>query len=363
MTKPLRILLLSDGRPGHYHLAEGICAALRRLCPIEVATVPIERRRRMPTRLLMGALRARLASPALALRLGYSLDKSALPHADLVVSAGGDTIAANVAAARLFEAGNIFCGTLRHAAPEDFSLIVSSYSRHAGLPRHIVCLKPTAMDPDALGRPKTIPVFGPANPPRTAALLIGGDSGLFHYSYDEWRRLLAFLTDQHAAHGTRWFVSTSRRTPAGVADAVANMLAQETSRTTSGAPGAIAGVLDYRTAGPGTLPRLMAQADVVLCTEDSSTMISETIAARLPVVGVSPADHAFKPEEGEYRALMIERGWARFLGLAELTPDRFLAELARVTPLADNHLDALASTLVVALGDRLPGLTSRSLRS
>ena len=45
--EPLRILLLSDGRPGHYHLAEGVCAALRRSRPVDVTTVRVNRRRRM----------------------------------------------------------------------------------------------------------------------------------------------------------------------------------------------------------------------------------------------------------------------------------------------------------------------------
>jgi uncharacterized protein len=343
---PLRILLLSDGRPGHYHLAEGVCAALRRLRPVEVATVAIARRKRRPTRILMAGLRAGVLQPAAALRLGYGLTANSLQPADLVISAGGDTIAANVAASRLLAAANIFCGTLRHAAPRDFSLIVSSYARHEKLARHIVCLKPTAMDPDALGRPKDIPVFGPSHPPGVAALLIGGDSGLFRYSEDEWRTLLAFVSAQHAAHGTRWLISTSRRTPEWVADAVAQQLPED------GGTGAIEELLDYRKSGPGTLPRLMARADVVLCTEDSSTMVSETIAARLPVVGVAPKLHSFKPEEADYRALMIARGWARFVPLAQMSPDRFLAELAEVTPLAENHLASLAQTL----SERLPGL-------
>ena len=39
---------------------------------------------------------------------------------------------------------------------------------------------------------------------------------------------------------------------------------------------------------------LQRAVDAVLVTEDSSTMLSEAVCARLPVVGVSPADHDFK---------------------------------------------------------------------
>ena len=64
----LRILLLSDGRPGHYHLAEGVCAALQRLRPVEVVTVAIKRR--LPTRVLMGALRAGVCRASVGTALG-----------------------------------------------------------------------------------------------------------------------------------------------------------------------------------------------------------------------------------------------------------------------------------------------------
>ena len=38
---PLKALLLSDGRPGHYHLAEGVLAAVARLRPVETVRLEI----------------------------------------------------------------------------------------------------------------------------------------------------------------------------------------------------------------------------------------------------------------------------------------------------------------------------------
>ena len=110
--------------------------------------------------------------------------------------------------------------------------------------------------------------------------------------------------------------------------------------------------IDFRTAGPGTLPRLLGKADVILCTEDSSTMISEAISARLPVVGVAPAQHAFKPEEAEYRRFMLNNDWCRFVPIAELSLVAFDRALGDIRPLAENPLDALAARL----RERLPQL-------
>ncbi len=341
--RPLNILILSDGRPGHYHLSDGVAAAIGRRMPVSVQRIEIERRSAMPGRVLASGLQIGL-SPSLLLRLGYGGATSALPPADIVISAGGDTLAANVAAARLLGAENIFCGTLRHLPPEAFGLIISSYARHANLPRHLVALKPNGLDPDSLPSRAWHPTPGQGRPPGIAGLLVGGPSGLFHWQDAEWRRLVEFLRGSHAAHGTRWVVSTSRRTPDSAAD-----LLQEAATDPSGP---IAELIDFRRAGAGTLPRLLAGVEAALVTEDSSTMMSEAVCARLPVVGVAPRQHSFKDEEREYRAFLTEQGWCRAIALDALTPDGFLVALAEVRPLAVNHLDHLAG----ALAERLPHL-------
>lgn len=341
MSTPLAILILSDERPGHYHLAEGVAAAIARRLPVAVSRMTIERRKLAPGRLLASAYMLGMPPSAL-LRAGYTIAPHQLPAANLVISAGGDTLAANAAAARVLGASNIFCGTLRHLPAEAFDLVISSYARHAGLPHHLVTLKPNGIDPDSLPRRGGPLAFGPGRPPRTAGLLVGGPSGLFAWRDDEWQRLAGFLSDSFRSCGTRWTVSTSRRTPGAVGDLL-QALAREPN-------GPIAELIDFRSAGPGTLPRLFGSVEAILATEDSSTMLSEAVCARLPVVGVSPERHDFKEEEREYRALLIAEGWCRSLPLAALAPETFLTALADVKPLQVNHLDRLAADLA----ERLP---------
>lgn len=338
----LKVLLLSDGRPGHYHLAEGVGAALARLGSASIRELRIDRNSLIPTRILRRALSAGLP-PRLILRLGYGVGPQALGDADLVLSAGGETLPANVAAARALDVPNIFCGSLRDVPPEDLSLVITSYERFAGRPRHLVTLKPSAMDPDALGRPAAVPVFNGANRPQFAGLLIGGDSGLFRYRTEEWQALIAFLRALSAAWGTRWLISTSRRTDRSVGEAVFELAKDKN---------VVADFIDYRWAGPGTLPKLFGRSDIVVCTEDSSTMLSEAIAARLPVIGVAPEHHSFKPEEAEYRQWLLANDWCRCLSIANLGIETFSAALGDVRPMPDNHLDRLAADIK----DRLPQL-------
>ncbi len=339
--RALDILLLSDGRPGHYHLSEGVAAAIARRRPVHITRIELTRRRWMPSRAMAALLNLDIPAGRL-LSLGYGIDAELLPRSDLVISAGGETLTANVAAARTLKASNIFCGTLRRVAPQAFSLVVSSYARHADRDRHLVALKPSGFDPDILGVRCPVPRTG--RPPGLAGLLVGGDSGLFRYSLAEWRRLLAFLEQSHQAHATRWIVSTSRRSPDWLGDAFARLAASP--------DGPIQRFIDFRTAGPGTLPQVFAAAEAILCTEDSSTMMSEAVCARLACVGVSPARHAFKDEEREYRQFLCQENWCRYLPLQELGPESFLHALNEVRPVRDNHLERLAD----ALADRLPEL-------
>ena len=338
----LKIILLADTRPGHYHLAEGVIAAIARLRPVDVTRVSVNRKWIVPTRWLRRRINAKTFWPPRMLRMAYRIQADELPKADLVVSAGGETHMPNICVSRLFDVPNIFCGSLlRGLGPEHFSLIISSYEREPS-PRHMVALKPSALDPDALGRPAAIPRYGEMKPKR-AGLLIGGNAGPFRYRRDEWERLLDFARAISNAWGTRWMISTSRRTPEEVADKVAEAAKDES---------VVERFIDYRSAGPGTLPEIFARADVILCTEDSSTMISEAVSARLPVVGVSPAAHYFTEEEAAYRQLLIEKGWCRVLPIAGLSPESFAAALSEIEPIDENPLDMLAAKLK----QRLPEL-------
>lgn len=341
---PLRIVFLADTRPGHYHLSEGVIAALQRLRRVEVTRVQIERRWIVPTRFLRFRINSKGFYPPRMLRMSYRIEADQLPKADLVISAGGETLMPNICVTRLLGVPNIYCGSLlRGLGAENFSLIISSYDRDAASARHIVTLKPSAIDPDALGRPSDVPRYGPDTPPRLAGLLIGGNAGTFRYRRDEWRKLLAFARSVSKTWGTRWLISTSRRTPAAVADEIAELAKDES---------VIARFIDFRSAGPGTLQEIFARAEMIVCTEDSSTMVSEAVSARLPVIGVSPAAYRFTPEEAAYRNFLVQNGWCRVLPIAGLAPDALAAALGEIEPMQQNPLDALASIL----RERLPQL-------
>jgi uncharacterized protein len=336
--RPLKALLLSDGRPGHFRLAEGIVAAVERRRPVALQRLDCCRGR-WPGAMLGVASNARALDRAI-LKTVYGLTPPAIGDFDLVVSAGAETLAANVAFARLAGAANIFYGSLRLFRPESFSLVLTSYARNAGRPRHAMVLKPSGI-PWCAERP---PAVGPACPPAVAALLLGGDAGTTTFADDDWQRLLAFIAATHATHGTHWIVANSRRTPA----AVSGQFADEAAR----ADAPIRTFIDVRAPHSMSLAAAFAHAEAVVCTDDSSSMVSEAISAGLPTIGARPAAHSLPLDEAGYRAYLTGSGWHRAIDIAALTPDAFLAALGTIKPLRQDPLEQLGDLIA----DRIPGL-------
>ena len=86
-----------------------------------------------------------------------------------------------------------------------------------------------------------MPRYGPdAASAACRTFSIGGNAGPFRYRREEWERLLAFIAEVSKAWGTRWLVSTSRRTPDYVADKFAELAKNES---------VVARFIDYRTQG------------------------------------------------------------------------------------------------------------------
>lgn len=336
---PLLALQLSDGRPGHATLSDGILAAIRRRRPVEVRRVEVRRPPWLPARVLSLVSNAR-TRPEHVLRRVYGVDPDIVAGVDLVVSAGGDTLAANVASSRLAGVANIFYGSLRRYPPTDFALVLTSYARNALRPRHAMTLKPSRFDADALALPPRA-----AGAPPLAGLLIGGDAGReVRFTASDWDRLLAFAEAYWRATGTRWIVTNSRRTPEAVSDRLAALVG----------PGAIAELIDVRNARQGALEDLFRRAELLAVTADSSSMVSEGVWVRRKTISLAPAACNLTADETGYRDWLESNAWIRRLPIATLTPERFAAAVAEVRPLAESPLDALADLLA----ERLPQLFS-----
>jgi uncharacterized protein len=330
-VRPLEILLLTDGVPGHYHCAEAIAQAIQSLRATSVTRLPIGIRAPLRGRMLSWLL-STAVSPETILKLAYK-EEIEPSRPGLIVSAGGDTMAANVALARLTGAPNIFFGSLRRFDPRDFTLVLNCYSFDTPHDNQARILKPSPADPTTLPSAD----LDHRRLPRVAGLLVGGPSGEAHFDRRDWSRLAALLSDTRLRLGVEWIVSNSRRTPAGISDMLANLAAERS--------GPVKRFIDVRTSGPGTLRELFAESGAVAITADSSAMLSEAIWMRRPAISLRPKSMRLTVKEREYRQWLEQRNLCRDLPLADISPDGFASALREIVPLAGNPLSDLAATL------------------
>lgn len=332
---PLKAVLLSDGIPGHFRCAEGILEAARRLVGIDVVTVPVRKSLLVPGRLLAWLTNESRLDPSLFLRRVYGVEPNELPQPNLIVSAGGNTLAANIALARLTGAPNIFFGSLRQYSANDFSLALNSYPATQSGGNQARILKPSPADPS------TMRGFDGGKEPSICGLLLGGPSGDTRWTEHDWEILFQFLRQTHLHKGMTWVVSNSRRTPPGVSDRF-RALSEDPA-------GPVRRFIDVRTAGSGTLTELFQECAAVAVTADSSAMLSEAVWMRLPTVALRPADISLPKKEVEYREWLETRHLFRDLSLADISPDRYVAALREVMPMPENPQEELARVLAVKL--------------
>lgn len=335
MTK-LRAIVLRDNKPGHYHSSEAVLAAAGRLRGLAITRIEIAERWYSRPIVLTALMNHRIATPAFILRHFFDVEPQHLKP-DLIVSSGGDTLAANIALARLTGAPNIFFGSLRRFDARDLTLALNSYSARQPAANQVRILKPSPGDPAELSAPD----LDHRRLPKTAGLLVGGPSGEAQFEQKDWEQLISFLIDTQKKFGIHWIVSNSRRTSETVSARFSALAAR------AGSP--VKQFIDVRAAGPGTLGALFAHCGAVAITADSSAMLSEAIWMRRPAVTLSPRSMMLTPNEAEYRCWLAGRNLCRDIALSDITAERFGSALREIIPMTENPQTELATLLAARL--------------
>jgi mitochondrial fission protein ELM1 len=330
----MRILILSDGRPGHYRQSEAIAAAIARHRQVDVARVEVRLAKFIP-RALSPRL-ARLLPPSAYLVAAHGLSEADFPPCDLVVSAGALTFGANIALAKLRGVPNVIAGSLRGLDPKNVSLTLLPYARARKLPNHACLIKPAAIDPDTLPPARPWTDFGDASE-KSIGVLIGGPTANSDFQDEDWARLAALLSECAQAPAMNVRIATSPRTPPAAYSALAQ-LATRPNVT----------FIDFRAAGPGSAGPVYA-CDAMLVTSDSMSMITEAVAAQRPAIALRPA--RTKPHaDDEAVETLVRDGYLRLVDLADAGLDALDDAFAQITPMRENHLDLLAETILSRTG-------------
>lgn len=338
-ARPTRVLLISDGRPGHYRQSEGVAAALRRRGPVDIDRLELATPRLVPKAFVLRL--ARLLPPRWALGMLYGLDPGALERPDVIVSAGGRTLGANVALARVLGVPNVFSGSTRGFPLDAFRLVLTPYASVAAPPKVVAGPKPTPFDPEPIPAPRPLRSPDDMRGARVS-LLIGGPTPYADFDGEDWSRLAALLRSLVEEWGCRVTVVTSPRTPEE-AYAHIHPLSQRGA--------AAVRLVDFRVSGPGSIDAAL-DCDLVLVTSDSMSMMTEAALSRRPAVALAPA-RTQPNKDDEAVAGLVASGWLAVLPLAGANASALVGAAVAVRPIDHNHLDRLADLFAAAIGSNL----------
>lgn len=323
------MLLISDGRPGHYRQSEGVVAAVARRRAVSVQRLDLETRKIIPKGLIPKL--GRLLPPALFLRLVHGLAPARVAPADLIVSSGGSTLGANVAFARLQGTPNVFSGSTRGFPLDAFHLVLTPYPSVARPPVVVAGAKPTPFDPDRVPAPRALHAPDDLRNARLS-LLVGGPTSVADFRDDDWDRLARLIGELAATWQCRVTIVTSPRTPEAAYARLTPLVGDAVT------------LIDYRTAGPGSIERAF-DCDAVLITSDSMSMMTEAALSRRPAIALAPA--VTRPHrDDEAVAGLVDARWLAVMSLECASAAGIAAAAAALTPMTDNHLDRLAALVL-----------------
>jgi len=309
-----QIIILSDGKPGHYNQSLGILDHLEN-CDHRLIEVYFRRKwrdnlLRIVTRIVgqvplrKGLIRYLLATAVTA----ESLDQLQRPESvDLILSTGSSVAPINLLLGQLLGAKTVTC---RYPSPlgiSHFDLAVlprmywhqpeySNVCRTLGVPNRITPARlATFQLADhpylSTGRPKV-------------GLLIGGTDRYYTIAYQTTVNLLQSLAQLISTGGWQLLLSTSRRTPIEVADLIATTIRDQPDHF----PIAIFAHQQLTNSQGFKVEHILAHADLILVTEDSFSMVCEAASSGKPVlmlkVDRTQAEWRYQKQDQIYQELV-----------------------------------------------------------
>ena len=203
MPTSLRILWLTDTRPGHRNKALGLLHALEQTHPLEVFEHPV--RWRIPAvRHLLGRL------GKIGLSLPVSLFLKNAPQAkgyDIILSSGGLTQWPNAALARRIGVPNIFLGSVRRMDKGAFHLLPALDPPSYEAPYLDLDLIPSHVNPTAVATASQ--TWLPESKFPAWTVLIGGDGEGYRWSVSDLKSLGHALTAAAERESRKLYVATS----------------------------------------------------------------------------------------------------------------------------------------------------------
>jgi len=279
------ILLITDNKEGHESVSNGVIANLETYKELQIVRLVVKLKFNLYKFLLKPFINNPKINKYLSLGLikyfyHLSDDNIDFTQIDLIISTGGKTSFINVMVSKLYGVNNIFCSSLRGLSPDLFSYVISINSNDSFENILKFKLAPLKLNPDL----DKVALFAKKvciDPSRQKiwSLLIGGPTKEYQFTNQNLTYLVESLAQQAKASGVQLLLTTSRRTPKAVEDEIEKLSNKYAN---------IAYCVLYNRNPEKIVANFLQLSHVVFTTEDSGSMITESIHSLKPTITIKP---------------------------------------------------------------------------
>ena len=287
--QPKKIVILSDGKPGHYNQSLGI---MDQLSDDEYQLVEINFRSKWHDNILRIFLSlfpgGKLADKVIWSILFFSLTEETISKLKniqsvaLILSTGSSVAAVNLLLGQLLAAKTVTCRPPSPVGTRQFDLAILPRLYWRQPERINVCRTlgvPNRISPERLEHFRPLSQKVSSSQRSKIGLLIGGNSPLHNMSKKVATRWIDFLIQLVKSRKWQVLLSTSRRTPKVIEEYIADIIKDRNDDFPIN-------LFSHQTPSSSQFKfeHILANSDLLLVTEDSFSMVCEACSSGKPVV-------------------------------------------------------------------------------
>jgi len=266
----LNVILVTDKKAGHESISKGLLSYIQKKHDLKIHEVYAKRRIKALMKIgvyLVNFLPLNRTIISILIKILYKnfqIDKS--KKYNFLISTGGDTALLNILLSKYLNIPNFYCSSLRGLNPNHFTNIVSIVDN--GFKNEIlVDIAPINID-----------IEEKELPGKFFSILIGGATKNYDFTNDEFYTIVEKLTLLAEKKNFKIFLTTSRRTPLDVEAKIKLLVSQKKELFEK--------TVFYNEKPEKVVKYFLKNSDVVFCTEDSGSMITESVLSKKKVYSI-----------------------------------------------------------------------------
>jgi len=277
------ILLITDSKAGHENISIGVIDTIKKYYDVNIVKVNTKLRSSIFKRIITMVLNKSSFWKEKKLFIYLFYKNINIPEKiqyDLIVSTGGATSFLNIMLSQYLRCPNIYCSSLRGLKHTFFTHIVSLEDHHY-LNEIVVDTPPLSLTYDPIKVEKFKYENNILETDSIWSVLVGGATKDYPFSSDDFEKMIHNIIQLAKKYNAKLCITTSRRTTKDMEKKLSIIFEREKD--------IIKKYVLYNQNPEKVMSLFLAVADKIFCTEDSGSMVTESLLSKKAVYTIRTA--------------------------------------------------------------------------